>query len=535
VVRADLSAQPVAQSSTEATVARTAIVLTIVILASRVWPLFHRAIDIDEFEHAHATWRVAAGEVPYRDFFEHHTPALYFAFAPLFAGAPVDRDADAAFRVLLLCRAAMLALTVAAVSVTYRLAAGWRGPLAGALAAIFLVTSEQFLNSMMEFRPDVPAVVCTLVAFGLAMRTDRRPVAAAAALALASGALFATAVLCTQKAVFAGPGILAAAVFQRRRHALVAAWAAGVAIPVLATLTWFAAHHALEPFFFANAVMNARLNADRFATLPRLVRHVAHHPALYLIGFAGVAGLLRSGSRDVVGFSIGISAVSLLAGAFVLGKPYDQYYALMLPVLAVAAGGWAVNGLRRPPRWRTRPPTGTLVWIGAAGGTAAFLLAIRPLATPVNAAMAAAFSAAVLLAALAFHLCGRRPAASAVCGLLGLCSLLAGNLVREFDDNRSQIDDMRWVMAQTRPTDTVLSGYQSVSAFRPRAWYFFFLTGPFATAEDYAALFEGLRTGRIRPRLIVFGGTLTQAPQPVLDYIHEHYRRARGDILERID
>ena len=37
----------------------------------------------DEFEHIHASWLIWDGHVPYRDFFEHHHPLLWYLFAPL--------------------------------------------------------------------------------------------------------------------------------------------------------------------------------------------------------------------------------------------------------------------------------------------------------------------------------------------------------------------------------------------------------------------------------------------------------------------
>ena len=37
----------------------------------------------DNVEHIHATWLVAYGEVPYRDFFQHHNPLMWYLFAPL--------------------------------------------------------------------------------------------------------------------------------------------------------------------------------------------------------------------------------------------------------------------------------------------------------------------------------------------------------------------------------------------------------------------------------------------------------------------
>ena len=37
----------------------------------------------DNAEHLHATWLVAYGNMPYRDFFQHHNPLLWYIFAPL--------------------------------------------------------------------------------------------------------------------------------------------------------------------------------------------------------------------------------------------------------------------------------------------------------------------------------------------------------------------------------------------------------------------------------------------------------------------
>ncbi len=38
---------------------------------------------VDEFEHLHASWLVSIGKVPYRDFFEHHNPLLWYISAPI--------------------------------------------------------------------------------------------------------------------------------------------------------------------------------------------------------------------------------------------------------------------------------------------------------------------------------------------------------------------------------------------------------------------------------------------------------------------
>src|SRR5213592_2160850 len=37
----------------------------------------------DELQLLHGAWRIARGDIPYRDFFEHHPPLLHLLLAPV--------------------------------------------------------------------------------------------------------------------------------------------------------------------------------------------------------------------------------------------------------------------------------------------------------------------------------------------------------------------------------------------------------------------------------------------------------------------
>ncbi len=53
-------------------------------LGFAVWTIFYTETgNGDNVEHLHATWLVANGKVPYRDFFQHHNPLLWYIFAPI--------------------------------------------------------------------------------------------------------------------------------------------------------------------------------------------------------------------------------------------------------------------------------------------------------------------------------------------------------------------------------------------------------------------------------------------------------------------
>jgi len=424
---------------------------TAAILASRLWFAGHRAIDLDEYEHAHAAWAVAHGQLPYVDFFEHHTPALYFAAAPLF-GAPVDADPRAAVHALIAARLAMWTLTVLCVALTYRLGASWRDADTGAFAALLLVTSAQFLESMLEFRPDVAAVAGVLLAV-------------LAGPSFVGGLAFGAALLFTQKAIFAAPGFLAAMAIGARPVRRGAAFAAGVGVPLAAAAAYFAAHHALRAFYFCNVTMNGRLNADTFSPLPRLLSNVVQQPALYLLGAAGLAAALRHLARDGDRATLTAAAASLAAGVFVIGKAYDQYYALLLPLLAVLGASVLVS----------------TSWL-------------------------------------------RSRAATSVVAV-GAVAIFAVTIARNFRPNDTQLDAIAWVTTNTRATDSYLGGSPGPALFRPHAWFYFFLTGPFATDRDYAALLDGLEAGRVRPRIVIDDRYFERAPAPLLDFVRARYRR----------
>src|SRR6478735_2623006 len=105
------------------------------LLIARIPAMGVRFFDPDEFEHAHAAWSVFRGLVPYRDFFEHHTPWYYYALSPFFRWFAVDQSFESASRFLIFARGLSLVVTALSAWLMFlvgRLAAGRR---VGLLAA----------------------------------------------------------------------------------------------------------------------------------------------------------------------------------------------------------------------------------------------------------------------------------------------------------------------------------------------------------------------------------------------------------------
>jgi hypothetical protein len=121
----------------------------------RVGVVVNRRIDPDESQHLHVAWLVMQGQVPYRDFWEHHLPFFYYGMAPLTAWLTERPEVYFAARLL------MCLLGAAAVVLTWRLAR--RLSVNGAVwAAVVLLFLPQFAETSTETRPDVPALVAHL-------------------------------------------------------------------------------------------------------------------------------------------------------------------------------------------------------------------------------------------------------------------------------------------------------------------------------------------------------------------------------------
>ncbi|MGB7219428.1 MAG: glycosyltransferase family 39 protein, partial [Vicinamibacterales bacterium] len=396
-------------------VARAALILTAVMLASRVWFILHRYLDLDEFEHAHATWSVSRGLVPYVDFFEHHTPWLYFLFAPLFPHFATDTDPHAAVSLLVVLRLLMWGISIASVVCVYELGRLWRDRETGMLAAFLFTAASQFQDVMFEYRPDVPALLCLLlclIAVVRAWRSDRASVAGA--LFSLGGLAFGAAVLFTQKSVLALPGLAVALLAYvgepgagrierwRLRAILVSLFVAGAAAPVAWTMYWFDAHGALTALVHHNVGVNIAQNAGRFSPLPRLFSHLIHSPALMVLGFGGfVVSAMRAkveaaGSRLVL---LG-TAASLFVGVGVIPRVYDQYLVAYFPHLSVFAASWTLDLVSRVgPRLHARAWCGPVLVLAPLASLVALVVGVDDPASVAGAAMIVSFTLAAVLAA----------------------------------------------------------------------------------------------------------------------------------------
>jgi len=455
-----------------------------VLLLARLPSIPVRFFDPDELEHAHGAWNVFRGLVPYRDFFEHHTPWYYYLLAPFFSlrWFAVDQSFAGAMRFLDFARGLswlMTALTTGLVFLAGRAGGGRR---VGLMAALFFVGQPIVIQKTLELRPDVPALVFFAAGLWLLLRALRDGGAAPRLTSFFAGGLcLGAAVMCTQKMLFVMPGLflgLAAWALGGGKNTLlprgIAVVVAGLGVAVPGLLTWgaFALHGGGQQFILDNFLLNAKWKV-------RANRHL-------------VATLESSGPIVALG----------LLGSFLAARRF----------------------------WRDRPAgAGDLLLLCTFGGLVAGI-AVVPAAYRQYLLMP--LLVACLLAARGFCFLielaqGPLRQRLAVLAVLPLLILPVVELVSSATDHDAQQEArLRYVFAHTRPSDQVLDGWLGTAVFRPNPLPYAFMHSELLamlSAPQKAAYIDALTSGRVHPALIALDDELKALGPRFLDFVHTRY------------
>ena len=117
-------------------------------LALRVLYAWHYRIDSDEPQHLHVVWEWTQGRLPYRDFFDNHTPMFQAFCAPLFRLLGIRADILAPMRLAMI---PLFALTIACV---WKITSAFLSRRIALWTAVLAALYPPFFLSSVEFRPD---------------------------------------------------------------------------------------------------------------------------------------------------------------------------------------------------------------------------------------------------------------------------------------------------------------------------------------------------------------------------------------------
>lgn len=502
------SATPPAESGRWLTVG---LAITLAILALQIPS---RGIDPDELEHLHAAFCVWQGQLPYRDFFEHHSPALYWCAQPAFW------ISGATLQTLWLLRTAMWCCSAGIAWFTLRIGGTVGSPRCAQVAVYWLLWSAVFQRKGLEFRPDVPAtlLICGTLAvitrFQLRpqstdfppapLRHDRRFWCAAA---LCAG----LATVFTQKAVvplvclslsswivdllragrFVWPRtglVLGAGIFAVWTLLCAAFGVAGAASElidstVLQLIRWPVRSQTwqhLRPTLAADTLLWLLALAGCLATCRRLAEVTAGNASR----LSWSETLQRLPPQQVARVIVQGTAAGCVLSLAVVKATFPQYYLLWFPLLTLAAAAGLEEVLtagapRRLGGTTTFLTALTLVsWLLLIRGTLQKVTGPFPHATSSLSTANFLILSGILTGAHFAVLARGYAGMLTVRGAL-LASLMAYGSARTLDtwswSNASQVAAINRLHEQIAPTETVLDGFTGLAALRPHAWYYWWL------------------------------------------------------------
>jgi len=529
--------------------------------AFRLDLLKNREFDPDEFEHLHSAWSLSKGHVPFRDFFEHHTPGLYFLLAPTFSFFDVDHSPEDAVAFLFFARRVMWIFAGAILGLTFYLGhLCWKDIRVACIGTSLIATDIVFLGKTLEIRPDVLSTAFWLGSLALSARAmnvgeSNKKVRW---LFFASGLFLGLALVCSQKLLMAGPGMVVSVAWYclDRRMPSAFGWrfrnvigqAFGTLVPVLVVLGYFAWHGSLYAFIQCNFLLNLGWQQETTvgATLHWLVVRDPFFIALAVPGgLLGFLSLFRAQRFSAVGVLILANTLGLFLGLYLIPVPYSQYCLLFLPMVALYSAAFIVKMaefLQSLLRETSNPvkefPAEALFFIGAyclmlgccvyIAEPKAIGLWFFPLIGALTILLATLFLRARLtnLALATFLIPGSVHSLQQMIWMRGL-------------SNEEMVSNLRYVMERTSPDDVVMDGWSGLGVFRPHAWYYAFTHGGVRSTLDKERLqrFENdLQNGIITPKLVVLDKHLVELAPGITTYVRSHYKRSEiADVWERAD
>jgi hypothetical protein len=504
-----------------------------------------RAFDPDELQHLHAAWSFQQGLLPFRDFFEHHMPGIYYLLAPMMRMYDTAHDFDAVLSVIFLSRTLMWLFAAATIGFTVLLGRKYRSPEIGWLSGALLSLSVVFIGRTLEIRPDVPALALWAasiwaIAGGLSpdsaeFRRSRWAL---------SGLLFGGTLLFTQKALLAGPGFAVFALvylftnekptrsfFAKCLDLVTFGVCIGVPLAVVVAHYWWRG----AAGFFLDGTLRNNLGWIQETTASATLRWtLLRDPiacALVVGGIVFVAvDVVSDADNRVMHAAVLLPTASLFAGMAVIPAPFPQYLLLVMPVAAL----YAANGLwiclsRDDGVSQSAKVIAVLAFVVTAivGLWVARPFFRSPLLYPL-------LGAAALAAMVAFARFGR--ADYACLTLVAVIAVLTAQQLLWMAglSNRETLDEMRFIHQVSAPADTVMDGFSGFGWFRPHAAYYWF-TAPGVRARlsttQRASFVSELASCADAPKIVILDQHLHAVSPQIDQTVSANYRETRYPVI----
>jgi len=538
------------------------VVAGLIIAGLYVWRLWLLPVHVyghDEVQHLHIAWCISNGMVLYRDFFDHHTPWYNYLLSGVMHLYDVSTDIEDTLRFMTHARVWSWIVTGGTLALVFRIACDWMNRHVAMLAIALLAGTVMFLDRTIEIRPDILALffwmacLCSLLR---AVQCGATEIRLAMRLLFFSGVAIGGALMCTQKLLFAGPGMAAAMIwylFDRRLAMPVKTrWmgfglqVVGFILPLAATLMYYGARGAAYEFIECNFLMNAKwkitMPASLFGVLLLKQNPIQMAFAVSGIGWFGWHMFRRENARRG-DYAIILPLLSLIAGLRIIPVPYKQYFLMMLPILSMLAAATMIGIVTHTTKAFRRDRYKVTCWSVFAGIILFSIVAVG-IKPSIGQSMIRNWPTGVLLlwvlgAGLIVILIKLRtnPYKTLVLMLI-MMTVHPIIQINGLFDNRNDEQKLvyRHVMEITEPTDIVFDGWPGRAWFRPHAWYYFFLHREMRymiPEEEKQQLFEDLKSGKIAPTLVVLDKNVAALSPTVTAWFKVNYVHTGTDNVWR--
>ncbi len=527
--------------------------LTIVLILSLTFLLYQRVtqpwlqsrnilkirdFNPDEFQHTHIAWYLSKGHLPYRDYFEHHTPLLYFQLAPILSYLKPEISFEAAKSTFLLLRQLMsiwvACIFILVITIGWVWIGGRRGLLVGVSAAAMLANMEYFWSKMIEIRPDVPAVTFYLAAillFLIGLKTSfniknkhknkHNKFKSSLIILFLAGFLISIAVLHTQKILFVGPGMALFWIWYvsdprwglnyKKRILQFCSIAFGFFVPIILISAYFAYHNALFEFYYYNLTFNFNWQTKFYPYnyLKGLWENSNVTVILAAIGYIILwifcATNLARQRRDALLLLI---AGSAFASIWLNPEPYLQSYQYFLPFIALFAA--------------TLITTVIYSIVHVILNTLNYILALRS-----SNKLIIKFQAAEVLTIVAILQC---------CLVYYQTPILNSLHLSKVATNKRALDKIEWLMKNTSVQDSVVDDWPMYGVFRKHTSYYWCTHGAILrmlSKDDIKKYEDNLINGKSAPTLHTRAGLFKVMSKEAKNYIQQNYTPTRWGYWRR--
>lgn len=294
--------------------------------------------DGDTLEHVHSSWMVYTGQMPYRDFFQHHNPLLWYVGAPLVGLYEYSLRAVDAVN--------MLTVTITALTLfyVYRLHKDFlTDTFGGLVAAAFCVFPHDSLYDK-DFKPDNYMDACLIIGiYYLFQYLKNRRLSSL----MGSFLLFFAAFMFTQKAVLILAVIGCVVLYLLWQKAL--RWSdvlASAVLPLLmyaAFLMWMWSEDILTLYFKANFELNSHIPAVFYTR--RFIPPTAEMYVPLLLALFALGKCVYKGNIYIK--IIGILFIAEFLFRLYYFTPFVYYFSFLHKIASVLAGVATVEIVRK--------------------------------------------------------------------------------------------------------------------------------------------------------------------------------------------